>query len=80
MGADARLYGGLFNRDPALDWDLDDTRLTYVHLVRGAMTINGLVLKAGDALLLEREPKLHLEDGADAEVLVFDLAPLGASR
>ncbi len=80
MGADARLYGGLFNRDPALDWDLDDTRLTYVHLVRGAMTINGQPLKAGDALLLEREPKLRLEDGADAEILVFDLAPLGASR
>jgi redox-sensitive bicupin YhaK (pirin superfamily) len=46
-----------------------------VHLVRGKLTVNGQPLSGGDALLLENESRITLADGADAEVLVFDLAP-----
>ena len=52
---------------------LDATRKTYVHLARGELTVNGQVLKAGDALKLEGESQLTLSQGQQAEVLVFDL-------
>jgi redox-sensitive bicupin YhaK (pirin superfamily) len=43
--------------------------------VRGTLEVNGTRLKAGDALLLQKESRVALANGADAEVLVFDLAP-----
>jgi hypothetical protein len=46
-----------------------------VHLVRGALSVNGLLLHGGDALMLEDEPQIVLAGGQEAEVLVFDLAP-----
>jgi redox-sensitive bicupin YhaK (pirin superfamily) len=49
-------------------------RRTWVHLARGALTVNGHRLIAGDALGLVDETLLRLSDGDTAEVLVFDLA------
>jgi redox-sensitive bicupin YhaK (pirin superfamily) len=50
-------------------------RTTYVHMARGSVLANGQRLNAGDAARIEGEAALVLEGGADAEVLVFDLAP-----
>ena len=72
--ADARLYAGLLDGDDAVQLPLDPARKTYVHLVRGALRVNGLALSAGDAAQLGNEPSLSLAEGRDAEVLVFDLA------
>jgi len=41
--------------------------------VRGALSVNGQRLEAGDAVQLDGEPRLLLAEGRDAEVLVFDL-------
>jgi hypothetical protein len=35
--------------------------------------VNGQQLKAGDALLLDKEHRIDVSGGLDAEVLVFDL-------
>ena len=43
--------------------------------VRGALQVNGVALSEGDAALLDKEPRIVLDHGQDAEVLVFDLAP-----
>jgi hypothetical protein len=48
-------------------------RKAYVHLVRGALLVNGQTLLAGDAAKLSGETQLILREGKDAEVLVFDL-------
>jgi len=71
--ADARLYAGLFDEGEQADLALDASRMTYVHLIRGALTVNGQALQAGDAAKLVSETDLHLSHGKDAEVLVFDL-------
>ena len=71
--ADATLRAGLFDGAEQLEMPLDPTRKTYVHLARGELTVNGQVLKAGDALKLEGESQLTLSQGQQAEVLVFDL-------
>jgi len=73
--ADASLYAGLFSGGEKLDQPLDPARIAYVHLVRGRLCVNGLVLHGGDGARLDREAHLRLEDGDDAEVLVFDLIP-----
>jgi redox-sensitive bicupin YhaK (pirin superfamily) len=71
--ADASLYAGLFDGDEAAQMALNALRGTYVHVVRGAIRVNGQEAAAGDAVLLEREPTLRLDHGRDAEVIVFDL-------
>ncbi len=74
LHADAALYAGLLNADESVALALNPARKTYVHLVRGALSVNGNALSGGDAVLMEQETNLSLTDGHDAEVLVFDLA------
>ena len=72
--ADAAIRAGLFDGDERAELALDAQRLTYVHLARGRLQVNGHALEAGDALTLAGESRLQLAQGQDAEVLVFDLA------
>jgi hypothetical protein len=71
--ADAAIYSGLFDGAQALTRALDPARKTYVHLVRGSASVNGQPLQAGDALRLENESELRIDQGVDAELLMFDL-------
>jgi len=72
--ADARVYAGLFNGQQSQKLDLDLQRKAYVHLIRGTLQVNNLLLSSGDALLLENENSLLIGDAKDAEVLVFDVS------
>ena len=70
---DARVYAGLFDGAERAALDIDPNRRLYVHVARGAISANGTALGAGDGLKLADAPSLALADGADAEVIVFDL-------
>ncbi len=72
--ADARLYAGLFDGAQQAELTLAPNRKSYVHLVRGALEVNGVALTMGDAALLDGERQIRLQHGRDAEVLVFDLS------
>ena len=74
MHADAAIYAGLLHGSETAEVALDPNRRAYVHLVRGALTVNGVALAAGDAVAMAGEALLRLSDGEQAEVLVFDLA------
>jgi redox-sensitive bicupin YhaK (pirin superfamily) len=74
LHADAALYAGLFDGDERAEVALKPARKGYVHLVRGALEVNGHRIDAGDAVLMEDERRIVLANGTDAEVLVFDLA------
>jgi redox-sensitive bicupin YhaK (pirin superfamily) len=74
MHADASMYAGLFDGAERAELSLDPSRLAYVHLVRGGVEVNGHALQAGDAATLDGESRLVIEQGRDAEVIVFDLA------
>jgi quercetin 2,3-dioxygenase len=73
--ADASIYAGLFDGAQTAMLALDSNRKYYVHLIRGALQVNGHKLVTGDAALLSAESQLALTDARAAEVLVFDLAP-----
>ena len=68
------MYAGLIDAHEAVSLPLDAGRKTYVHVVRGALRVNGHALSGGDAALMDNETTLSLTNGRDAEVLVFDLA------
>jgi quercetin 2,3-dioxygenase len=72
--ADASLRAGLFDGAESAELSLNPVRKTYVHLVRGELTVNGQKLASGDALKLAGEERLEISEGKQAEVLVFDLA------
>ena len=74
LHADAALYAGLFDGEEAATLTIGQGRKAYVHLIRGALDVNGATLATGDAALLEHETSIALTHGQDAEVLVFDLA------
>lgn len=75
LNADAAMYVGLFDGEERAELALDPKRLAYVHVARGEVQVNGQRLAAGDAAKLAAEPRLVVERGRQAEVIVFDLAP-----
>jgi redox-sensitive bicupin YhaK (pirin superfamily) len=70
---DAKLYVGLFDAEQEANLALLKSRLAYVHLASGQLNVNGIAMRAGDALMLQDEELLRLTNGVSAEVLVFDL-------
>jgi len=75
LHADARLYRGRFDGTQSAQLALAAQRKAYVHVMQGAIEVNGVALATGDALLLDNEPLIHLDKGQAADVLVFDLSP-----
>jgi redox-sensitive bicupin YhaK (pirin superfamily) len=71
---DARVYAGLFDGAEAASLAVAPGRHIYVHVARGGVTANEVVLDAGDALKVGGG-RLELHEGRGAEVLVFDLPP-----
>jgi redox-sensitive bicupin YhaK (pirin superfamily) len=72
--ADAAIHAGLFDGAERAELALDPSRLGYVYVARGSVRINGQPLAAGDAAQLDGEARLVIDEGHQAEVLVFDLA------
>ncbi len=70
---DARLYVSQLATGQALEAGLAAGRLGYLHVVRGAVTVNGHRLAGGDAAKLRDETRLAISAGADSELLLFDL-------
>jgi quercetin 2,3-dioxygenase len=70
---DARILAGLFDGPESARLLVALDRKVYVHLARGALSVNGAAMNAGDGLKLSAIDALVLEHGRQAEVLVFDL-------
>ncbi len=70
---DARVYAGLFNENEHAALQVQPGRRIYVHVARGSITANDTKLAAGDALKLTDATRLSLDNGQQAEVIVFDL-------
>jgi quercetin 2,3-dioxygenase len=71
---DIALYAGLFHGCERTLHDVAPGRRTYVHVVKGAVTVNGNRLGAGDAFKAANVRQITVEAGSNAEILLFDLA------
>ena len=70
---DIKLYAGLFDGAEEATIGLAPGRRAYLHVARGEVQANGVVLKEGDALKAIDEKEIRISGGKDAEVLLFDL-------
>jgi redox-sensitive bicupin YhaK (pirin superfamily) len=71
--ADARLFIAWPRAGTAIRQPLRAGRRHYLHLARGAVTVSGQLLQAGDALLLEAETQIEGRADEDSEILLFEL-------
>lgn len=74
--SDASIYAALIDGAEHAALPLQAGRQAYVHVARGALTVNGEALGAGDAAMITDASQVTLEKGAAAEVLVFELGSL----
>ena len=72
---DARVYAGLFDGAEQHRITLPAGRHAYIHVARGALTVNGQRMTAGDGALLRKVQEIDFSQGEHAEVLLFDLRP-----
>ena len=72
---DARVYAGLFDGAEQQRFELAENRFAYIQVARGALTVNGQRLSAGDGARLRNVREIDFSGGEDAEVLLFDLRP-----
>jgi redox-sensitive bicupin YhaK (pirin superfamily) len=70
---DILLFAGNFDQDEAASLTFASGRKAWVQVVRGAISINGTRLQEGDGAAVEGERQLAFTDGANAELLAFDL-------
>lgn len=72
---DVNLYATLLAADESVTQAIAPTRKLWVQVARGAVTLNGHALTAGDGAALSGESEIVLTGAATdlAEVLVFDL-------
>jgi redox-sensitive bicupin YhaK (pirin superfamily) len=71
---DAAVYAALLDSAERIEHKLDPARRAYVHVARGKLRVNGQALEAGDALKATDVAGMVLENGEQAEVILFDLA------
>jgi hypothetical protein len=71
---DVNLRVGLLKPWEEREVALEPGRHAWVHVARGAVTLNGTDLAEGDGVALSLEPRLQFTGRQPAEILVFDLA------
>ncbi|GGI55607.1 pirin family protein [Oxalicibacterium solurbis] len=70
---DAKVYVGLFDGAERTSLPLAQGRRAYLHVARGEVEVNGVSLKAGDALKMTDAASVDIAHGKAAEVLLFDM-------
>jgi len=76
---DVNFYAGLFDGDEKASLPIGAGRVVWVQVARGSLDVAGEPMTAGDGAALRDLAEIAFENGRDAEVLVFDMAPLGAA-
>lgn len=68
------MYDALLGADEAVSHQLGGARHAWVQVIKGAITVNGTALRAGDGAAISEENSLNIRASEDAEILLFDLA------
>lgn len=75
---DARVYRAVLAAGDRLALPLSASRIGYVHVVRGAVSLAGHRLAEADGMAITDESTPALAAEAEAEILFFDLPPVTA--
>ena len=71
---DALMYAAIAEPGQPIRIALGAGRNAYLHVVEGAVNVNGAMLKGGDGARVEHERELTLDAAEPSEVILFDLA------
>jgi len=71
---DADLWTSLLKPGESVRRAVDPGRYAWLHVARGAISLNGKALGAGDGAAMSGEPAVEITASADSEVMLFDLA------
>jgi len=76
INQDAQVFVAELAKGVDIPYSLGSERAAWVHVVRGAIAVNGNELQGGDAAAVTNEEKLTLTgvDSKPSEILLFDLA------
>jgi quercetin 2,3-dioxygenase len=74
LHADVNLYAGIFSAGQQARFALGADRHAWLHIVRGDIEIDGVLMRAGDGVSVSSESAVNLDGKAGGEVLLFDLA------
>ncbi|CAK0746726.1 putative quercetin 2,3-dioxygenase sll1773 [Gammaproteobacteria bacterium] len=70
---DVRVYATLLAVEEIVESEFAPGRFAYLHLIRGALTLNGIKLNIGDGAKIKKEPRLTIRANSESEFLLFDL-------
>jgi quercetin 2,3-dioxygenase len=71
---DAEIHAALIAPGQRVAHELASGRGAWLHVARGAVTVGGTALEAGDAAAFEQPGAIEITARDDAELLLFDLA------
>lgn len=71
---DAKLFGTLLSAGESVTHAIAPGRHAWLQVARGAVSLNGVELRAGDGAAVSDEERLVIEAREPAEALLFDLA------
>jgi redox-sensitive bicupin YhaK (pirin superfamily) len=71
---DVKVYDSLLTTGNKVSHQLEKGRHAWVQMIKGAVTVNGTPLRAGDGAAISEEYSLNIHATENAEFLLFDLA------
>ncbi|MGZ8927549.1 MAG: pirin family protein [Methylobacter sp.] len=73
---DVDMSVALIDKGEEIAYAIAPDRTAWVHIARGQVSMNDTDLKAGDGAAINGESLLKFRNAQDAEVILFDMAPL----
>lgn len=73
---DTHIYATLLSKEHELPITLQPNRCAYLQVAKGEVLLDGHVLQAGDAAMLEDAAQFELKAETDAELILFDLVKM----
>jgi quercetin 2,3-dioxygenase len=73
INQDVHVYATLLSKGYELPIAIQPNRCAYLQVAKGAVNLDGQLLQAGDAAMLEDKERFELQAQTDAELVLFDL-------
>ena len=70
---DTSLYAGIFAKGEEATFEIAKGRHVWLHVAKGSVTVNGEVLRSGDAVAIEEPGAVKIAGQDSGEILLFDL-------
>jgi redox-sensitive bicupin YhaK (pirin superfamily) len=73
ISQDAKIFRGRLSKGHEISHKINEGRGVWVQMITGSLAVNGSVLAAGDAAVIEKESNLQFTTTLNCEFLLFDL-------